>query len=81
MGDVSWLTKMIKPFLIGYGLLMLAVFVHWKSQWQYMVIPIIPFGFLQLIVNIYSNQIAEWKEEDKRRYSTHKLSFIVEVIH
>jgi len=46
VGDVSWLVSMIKPFLIGYGILMLAVFVHWKSQWQYMVIPILPFGFL-----------------------------------
>lgn len=44
-----------------------------------MVIPILPFGFLQLIVNVYSDQISAWKEEDKRRYGTHKLNFLIEV--
>jgi hypothetical protein len=52
------LKNLIKPFLIGYGLLMLAVFVHWKSQWQYMVIPIIPFGFHYVVVSVYTDQIA-----------------------
>ena len=75
-GELSWL---IKPFLIGYGLIMMAVFMHWKSQWQYMVIPIIPFGFIDLIVNIYSDKIGRWKEEDKRRYGTHRLNFLIEV--
>ena len=70
------LVSLIKPFLLGYGVLMVAVFLSWKSQWQYMVVPILPFGFLDLIVNVYSNQISEWKDEDKRRYGVHKLNFL-----
>lgn len=77
-GELSWL---IKPFLIGYGLIMIAVFMHWKSQWQYMVIPILPFGFHGLIVNIYSDKIGQWKEEDKGRYGTHRLNFLIEVFY
>ena len=56
--EAKGLVWLIKPFLIGYGLLMMVVFMNWKSQWHYMVVPIIPFGFLGLIVNIYSDQVG-----------------------
>jgi hypothetical protein len=79
MGDTNTLAKTMKPFLIGYGLLIIAVFLHSRHEWQSMVVPIIPFAFVNLIVNVYTDQVDEWKQQDKKRYGYHRLNFIIEV--
>lgn len=79
MGDAYGLVKTMKPFVIGYGLLILGVFIHSRHEWQSMIIPIIPFAFVNLIVNVYADQVAEWKEQDRRRFGTHRLNFLIEV--
>lgn len=49
---------MIKPFLIGYGLLILGVFAASRSmEWHYMVIPILLFGLHNILVNYLTERV------------------------
>lgn len=80
ISDAAALVRLMKPFVIGYGLLIMAVFIHSRHEWHLMIVPIIPFALLSVIVNAYCEQIAEWKYEDKRRFGYHKLNFYIEVL-
>lgn len=58
MGNDVGLGKFIRPFLIGYGLLILTVFTASRSmEWHYMVTPILLFGFHNVLVTHLTERI------------------------
>jgi hypothetical protein len=52
------------------------VFFFSTKGWHYIVISIIPFGFHYIILNYLCEIIAEWKEQNKKRYGHHKIFFL-----
>jgi hypothetical protein len=78
--EVVSLSTFIRPFLIGYGLLILVMFVaSHNMEWQYMVIPILFFGFHNIIMAHLTEHIAEEKAQSKAAVGYHKLNFYCEV--
>lgn len=72
---------MVKPFLIGYGLLILGVFAaSRRMEWHYMVIPILFFGLHNILVTHLTERIEERRWSNNNTHiGYHKLFFYCEV--
>lgn len=61
-GDKELAGRLIRPFLVGYGLLMLSVFTLSRNmEWHYMVVPILFFGFHYILVAHLTEKIDRGK--------------------
>jgi hypothetical protein len=81
IGEDKTLAKVIRPFLIGYGLLILTVFTASRNmEWHYMVTPILLFGFHNILFTHLSGLVEERKYRDSSQLGCHKLSFYCEVV-
>lgn len=79
MGEEKVLGRMIKPFLIGYGLLILGMFtVSRNMEWHYMVVPILLFGFHYVLVTHLTERIDRGKNT-QGYLGYHKLFYYCEV--
>jgi hypothetical protein len=76
----KFLPRLVRPFLIGYGLLILGMFtVSHNMEWHYMVAPILFFGLHNILVTHLTERIDERKNRDKSQIGYHKLFFYCEV--
>lgn len=71
----------MRPFLIAYGLLILAMFTaSHNMEWHYMVAPILFFGFHYILVNHLTERIEERRNRDGSQIGYLKLFFYCEVL-
>lgn len=59
LNDGIDLSKWIKLFLVAYGaLILLMFFISRNLEWQHMVVPILLFGFHNIIMNYLTEKVA-----------------------